>query len=288
MSSHVAPGIHWDDLPFLRDRALDVLRSGPATAGSLARRLFGASHISPRVASFLVREVLDGDPRFRVSGKRWLLNESWSSYASTRLDEMDFVVVDVEATGGSPTAGGRITELAAVRVSEGRVVDDFVTLVNPEQPIPQAVTRLTNITDEMVAEAPRFAEMADEIQRRLEGAVFVAHNARFDWSFLQAEFGRCRRGRLDGRQLCTLRLARRLHPELERKNLRALADYYSISLNGWHRAGPDAKATASIFVRLLDRLAEEGIERWGRLEAFMGGGGGEPADADAEGPAAGS
>ena len=273
MSLHVAPGIYWDDLPFLRDKALDLLSAGPATAPTLAERLFAASRISPRIAAFLVREVLGDDPRFRIKGSRWLLNEAWGSYGSTPLAEMDFVIVDVEATGGSPLAGGRITELAAVRVSQAKIVDDFETLLNPEQPIPAAVTRLTNITDEMVAGAPRFSEMAEEIQRRLQGAVFVAHNAHFDWDFLQSEFSRCRRGRLDGRRICTLRLARRLHPELERKNLPALADYYSISMDGWHRAGPDAQATARIFVQLLDRLAEEGVERWGCLEAFLNGNG---------------
>ena len=278
MSLHVAPGIYWDDLPFLRDTALDVLRAGPATAPTLAERLFAASRISPRIAAFLVREVLGDDPRFRVNGSRWLLNEAWGSYASTPLEDMDFVVVDVEATGGSPLAGGRITELAAVRVSRGKIVDRFETLLNPEQPIPTAVTRLTNITDEMVCAAPRFGEVAEEIQRRLQGAVFVAHNARFDWDYLQSEFNRCRRGRLDGRPICTLRLARRLHPELERKNLRALADYYSVSLDVWHRAGPDARATARIFVRLLDRLAEEGVENWGCLETFLNGNRRKPTD----------
>ena len=76
---------------------------------------------------------------------------------------------------------------------------------------------------------------------------------------------------MDGRPICTLRLARKLHPELERKNLRALADYYSIDSEGWHRAGPDARTTARVFVRFLDRLAEEGVERWGCLEKFLNG-----------------
>ncbi len=267
------PGVHWDDLPSLRDRAVDLLRAGPQAIPALAERIFNLRHAPPRIAASLVREVLDVDPRFQRGAAGWILSDTWSNYASTPLAEMDFVVVDVEATGGSPGSGSRITELAAVLVHNGELVAEFETLVNPEQPIPESVTSLTNITDEMVADAPRFSEVADKFQALLEGAVFVAHNAHFDWDFLRAEFRRCRSGRLDGSPICTLRLARKLHPELERKNLRALADYYSIDSEGWHRAGPDARTTARVFVRFLDRLAEEGVERWGCLEKFLNGAG---------------
>lgn len=257
----------------LRDRAVSLLRAGPARASALAERIFGMSKAPPKMAARLVREVLGQDSRFRANGSRWRLADGENGYASTPLAELDFVVVDVEATAGSPAAGGRVTELAAIRMHGGEEVDRFETLINPEEPIPESVTALTNITDEMVADAPRFAERVDEVRAMLEGAVFVAHNAHFDWAFLQNEFRRCRSGRLDGDRICTLRLARRLHPELERRNLRALADYYSIALEGWHRAGPDARATADLLLRFLDRLAEEGIERWGCLERFLSGGG---------------
>ncbi|MDP2577239.1 MAG: 3'-5' exonuclease [Gemmatimonadota bacterium] len=269
MTLKAKPGVHWDDLPFLRDRAVALLQAGPAPVPALAERIFGIRHASPSLAACLVREVLGDDARFRANGSTWLLSDHGSGYGSTPLSEVEFVVVDVEATSGSPRAGGRITEFAAVRLRDGEVVNRFESLINPEQPIPKSVTVLTNITDEMVADAPRFAELADELRAVLEGAVFVAHNARFDWEFLQAEFNRCRKGRLGGRSICTLGLARRLHPELERKNLGALAEYYSISLDGWHRAGPDARATADIFLRFLARLAEQGVERWGCFETYL-------------------
>ncbi len=265
----------------LRDRAVTLLRAGPARASALAERIFGIRRAPPRLAARLVREVLVQDPRFRANGSRWLLAEGENGYASTPLAELDFVVVDVEATAGSPAAGGRVTEVAAIRMHGGEEVDRFETLINPEEPIPESVSALTNITNEMVADAPRFAELVDEVCAVLEGAVFVAHNAHFDWAFLQNEFSRCRSGRLDGQRICTLRLARRLHPELERRNLRALADYYSIALDSWHRAGPDARATADLFLRFLDKLAEEGIERWGCLEQFLSGRG-NVADGDEE------
>ncbi len=93
----------------------------------------------------------------------------------------------------------------------------------------------------------------------------------FDWRLLQSEFQRCRGGRLGGERLCTLRMARRLHPELPRRNLHALADYYAITPERWHRAGSDARATAEIFVRFLARLRDEGVANWGCLQAFLRG-----------------
>lgn len=271
-------GVRWDDLPLLRDRAASLLALGPARPPALAERIFGFRHAPPSLAASLVQDVLAADPRFRSSRGRWLLRDGRETYASLPLRELDFVVVDLEATGGSPARGDRITEIAAIRVRGGDVVvASFESLINPERPIPPAVTALTNITQEMVVDAPRFGELAEALRDVLEGAVFVAHNVSFDWRFLQAEFERCRGGRLGGARVCTLKLARRLHPELPRRSLRALADYYAISFEGWHRAGPDARATAELFARLLDRLDEEGVADWGCLQAYIDGG---PADED--------
>ena len=215
--------------------------------------------------------MLGADPRFESEQDRWLLCDGLATYGSAALGELDFVVVDVEATGGSPQRGDRITEVAAVRVKGGRVIDQFESLINPERPIPPTVTALTNITDDMVIDAPRFIDLAERLRGTLEGAVFVAHNVAFDWRFVQAEFERCSGARLGGERLCTLRLARRLHPELSRRSLRVLSDYYAIAPETWHRAGPDARATAELLVRFLDRLAEHGVLDWGRLQAYLKG-----------------
>jgi DNA polymerase-3 subunit epsilon len=265
------PGVHWDDLPLLRDRAVSLLSSGPARAPVLAEEIFGLRYGPPRLAASLVREVLRGDPRFQSRRGRWLLRAGPEGHGRVPLDRVDFVVVDVEATGSSPARGDRLTEVAAVRVRAGRIVDTFESLINPQRPIPPSVTRLTAISDDMVVAAPTFAQLADSLGEVLEGAVFVAHNVAFDWRLLRAEFERCRRGRLGGERLCTLRLARRLHPELPRRSLHALADYYAITADTWHRAGPDARATAELFVRFLERLAERGVENWELLQAFLKG-----------------
>lgn len=264
-------GVHWDDLPLLRDRAVSLLASGPADPAAVAEEMFGLRYGPPRLAASLVREVLGTDPRFQRRRGRWRLRDGQERLADAPLAELDFAVVDVEATGGSPKRGDRLTEVAVVRVRGGRVVQAFESLVNPQRAIPPSVTRLTEITDGMVAHAPTFAELAEALRAALEGAVFVAHNAAFDWRLLRAEFERCRRGRLGGKRLCTLRLARRLHPELPRRSLHALADYYSIAPETWHRAGPDARTTAALFLQFLARLAEEGVENWGRLQAFLKG-----------------
>ena len=266
-----ALGVRWDDLPLLRDRALSLLTEGPAGPPALAEEIFGLRYGPPRLAASLVREVLHGDPRFEASRGRWLLRDGADGNGEVPLGELDFVVVDVEATGGSPARGDRLTEVAAVRVREGRVIDSFESLINPQRPIPPTVSRLTDITDEMVAGAPTFNQVAEPLRQALEGAVFVAHNVGFDWRFLAAEFQRCFGGRLGGERLCTLRLARRLHPELRRRSLHALADYYAITADRWHRAGPDARATAELLGHFLNKLGEEGVENWGCLQAYLKG-----------------
>ncbi len=263
-------GVHWDDLPLLRERAASFLASGPAWPPAVAAEIFAMRSGPPELAASLVREVLHGDPRFRSRRGRWLLRDGSDGRSAVPLRDVDFVV-DVEATGGSPARGDRLTEVAAVRVRGGAIVDTFESLVNPQRPIPPLVTRLTNITDEMVCGAPTFADLADRLGRALEGAVFVAHNAAFDWRLLRAEFERCRRGRLGGERLCTLRLARRLHPEMPRRSLRALADHYAIAPDVWHRAGPDARTTAELFLRFLDALAEQGVDTWHALQVFLKG-----------------
>jgi DNA polymerase-3 subunit epsilon len=121
------------------------------------------------------------------------------------------------------------------------------------------VAALTNITADMVRHAPKFAEVCDQLLGTLEGHVFVAHNANFDWRFLSAEVERATGRPLIGRRVCTVRLARRLVPQLQRRNLDAIAHYYGIVNHARHRAGGDALATARAFVRLLDAARDRGI-----------------------------
>jgi DNA polymerase III epsilon subunit family exonuclease len=133
-----------------------------------------------------------------------------------RLADLSYVVVDVETTGGRPDGGDRITEIAAVVIERGEITRVYETLVNPQRPIPPMVTSITNITWNMVRNAPTFRDIVHDVADALRGHVFVAHNAGFDWRFVTSEIARATGERLDGRQLCTVRLARRLLPQLSR------------------------------------------------------------------------
>lgn len=186
------------------------------------------------------------------------------------LDELEYVVVDTETTGGSPGRGHRVTEIAAIRVDRrGRLLDEFRTLVNPMRRIPGTVSRLTNITHQMVEGAPLFVEVAPRVQQILAGAVFVAHNAPFDLRFIQWELRRGDFGAPKGRVLCTARLARKMVPEMRSRSLDALIHRYGIPCEQRHRAYPDARATVDVLTRLLDLAEEQGIGTWSALDTLL-------------------
>lgn len=184
------------------------------------------------------------------------------------LSSLTWVVVDVETTGGPPP-DHRITEIAAVIVRNGEIEEVFETLVNPERSIPPFVSRLTNITWDMVKDAPTFSAIVPDLLQKLEGNVFVAHNAQFDWSFLSHEIQRASGARISGNQLCTVRLARRLLPHLPKRSLDYVANYFGIEISGRHRAAGDAIATARCLVRLLDEARDRGCETWEDLDRLL-------------------
>ncbi|HEX7120030.1 MAG TPA: exonuclease domain-containing protein [Longimicrobiales bacterium] len=186
------------------------------------------------------------------------------------LRSLEYVVVDVETTGGGASRGDRVTEFAAIRIrGTGEVLEEFTTLVNPERPIPPFITRLTNITDEMVRDAPRFGEIAGEVRRLLEGGVFVAHNVSFDWRFVGHELERATGLGLEGRRLCTVKLARRVVPEVASRSLGSLTEYFGIDNDARHRAFGDARATAAVLLRLLERVEGYEVTSWAELEALL-------------------
>jgi DNA polymerase III subunit epsilon len=184
------------------------------------------------------------------------------------LSSLSWVVVDVETTGGPPP-DHRITEVAAVIVKDGKIQEVFETLVNPERSIPPFVSRLTNISWQMVKNAPKFSSIVPELLNKLEGNVFVAHNAQFDWSFLSHEIQRASGARLSGNQLCTVRLARHILPHLPKRSLDYVANYYGIEIEGRHRAGGDAIATAHCLIKMLGDAQSQGCETWEDLDRLL-------------------
>jgi DNA polymerase III subunit epsilon len=188
---------------------------------------------------------------------------------SEPLSSLSYVVVDTETTGGRAYYGDRITEIAAVVVRDGKIVEMFETLVNPERPIPHFVSQLTNITWAMVKDAPTFDQIAPDVMRVLEGNVFVAHNAMFDWRFVAAELSRAANQRLRGRRLCTVGMARKVLPQLPRRSLDHVARYYGVEITGRHRAGGDALATAKCLIKMMADLADRGCDTWEDLDALL-------------------
>jgi len=239
----------------LTSRAADFLAAGPADAASLISYVCQLPGAPETVAEHMATALFAGHARFaRDRVGRWMLRDAAAlaeREVCRTLEQESFVVVDVETTGSRSMAGDRITEVAVVRVREGRAEMLFESLVNPDRPIPPAVMALTNITWEMVRHAPRFADICDQLLGALEGSVFVAHNAGFDWRFLSTEITRATRRPLVGQRLCTVRMASHFLPRLRRRNLDSLSDYYGIVNTARHRAGGDAMATAKVLVRFL-------------------------------------
>lgn len=162
-----------------------------------------------------------------------------------------YAIVDIETTGGY-AANHRITEIAIFYHDGLQITDTFHSLINPGRNIPYYITGLTGITSEMVFSAPSFKEVAAEIHKKLEGKVFVAHNAHFDYSFLKKEFEQAGI-QWQSKKLCTVRLSRKIIPGLRSYSLGSLAESLGISIANRHRAGGDAAATVKIFDQLLQR-----------------------------------
>ena len=202
----------------------------------------------------------DAEGRWSLVRERPVLARARKEVARRPLDSLTYVVVDVETTGGSPWGGDRITEFCAVTVANGCIGDTFETLINPQRPIPPAVTRLTRITWEMVRNAPTIREVAPRIAEVLRGRLFVAHNAAFDWRFVSSELSRYGGQQLLGEKLCTVKLARAVVPHIRRRSLDSLSVFYGIENHARHRAGGDALATAKVLLRLLDAARERGCE----------------------------
>lgn len=257
----------------LTARAADFLAAGPADAQSLISHVCQLPGAPANIAEHMATALFAGHKRFvRDSIGRWCLRDgttaAWTSIAKT-LKQESFAVVDVESTGSRHTAGDRITEIAVVVVKDGVATTAFETLINPDRPIPPMISSLTNITSSMVRNAPRFRDVCDQLIGVLEGHIFVAHNASFDWRFINAEIERARGRQMHGRTLCTVRMAKKLAPQIRRKNLDAVAYHYGIEIVGRHRAGGDARATAEVLLRLLRAADDNEIETFADLDHML-------------------
>lgn len=160
-----------------------------------------------------------------------------------------YAIIDIETTGGS-YRNEKITEIAVFIHDGEKVVSEFTTLINPEKFIPPYITAMTGITNDMVANAPKFFEIAKQLVEITENTIFVAHNVGFDYNFIKAEF-QSLGYEYKREQLCTVRLSRKLIPGLKSYSLGNICNDLSIIINGRHRAAGDALATVQLFEKLL-------------------------------------
>ena len=166
-----------------------------------------------------------------------------------------YAIVDIETTGGN-AGSGSITEIA-ILISDGKsILDSYTTLVNPLQPIPLFIEKLTGINDEMVSKAPTFSEIAKEVHEMLQDKIFVAHNVNFDYSFIAHQLNQ-QGYRFNARKLCTVRLSRKVFEDLPSYSLGNLCRSLDIHVKNRHRAMGDAAATTELFHRIFE--ADRGL-----------------------------
>jgi len=165
-----------------------------------------------------------------------------------------YAVVDIETTGHHATGNG-ITEIAIVIHNGQEILDCYETLVNPGSHIPRFVQSLTGITNEMVRHAPPFREIAGSVYELLRDKIFVAHNAGFDYPYIQEQLLKAGYV-LDVKKLCTIRLSRKIVPGMNSYSLGKLCHQLGIGHGNQHRAAGDAMATARLFALLTERNRE--------------------------------
>lgn len=188
-----------------------------------------------------------------------------------RIEDIDsrlYAVVDVETTGLNPRFGDRVCEIGIVVARQGQIVDTFCSLVNPQRPISPGASAVNGISDEMVAAAPLFAEVAGDVQKRLEGNILICHNAPFDLGFLQVEYSRLGQVWQAGGVLDTLAIARQFG-SFPSNSLGAIASHLGLNVAGAHRALGDALTTFQLwqyFQGMLGDMLEDYIRPFSIME----------------------
>lgn len=167
------------------------------------------------------------------------------------------IVLDFETTGMSPNVGARPTEVAAVRIENGKIVDRYQSLMNAGVYVPAFITELTGITNAMVRNAPPIDQVMRELHAFVDGQPLVAHNVSFDRKFLEAEWQRLRLP-MTSPLLCSLLVSRRLYPHLASHKLGALVEHLKLPRTGrYHRALADTEMTAHLWLRMVADLADQ-------------------------------
>jgi len=177
-----------------------------------------------------------------------------------RLEDATYVVFDVETTGLS-SVYDTIIEIAGVKMKKGEIIDRYESFANPHRPLPEKIIEITQITDDMLVNAPEVEEVLQEFYEWVGDSVLVAHNAMFDIGFLNVGYEKINLPKVQNAVIDTLELARYLFPQLGNHRLNTLCNHLNVELVQHHRAIYDAEATAYLFWKLIDQLKEANIER---------------------------
>jgi DNA polymerase III epsilon subunit family exonuclease len=250
------------------DRLVELVeeRRGPVVAEEAARRLFALRQAPVALARTLLADVVEADARLTWAGDSVGLARPLG--ADLLLEDATYVVVDLETTGLRP-GSSQICEIGAVKVRGFEVVDEFETLVDPHVPLAPAISALTGLTDRQLRGAPSAPAAVHDFLRFAGDAVLVAHNARFDLSFLDRETERLTGSRLAAAVVDTVPLARRLLAgRVPRASLAQLSYFFGTSVQPCHRALPDAQATAEVLLALIGLAQERGARTVAELVAL--------------------
>jgi DNA polymerase-3 subunit alpha (Gram-positive type) len=185
------------------------------------------------------------------------------------LKQAVYVIFDIETTGLS-VMNNKIIEIAGVKMQDGKEIDRFATFINPHEKIPYNIQQLTNISDDMVKDAPELEDKLPEFAEFVGDAILVAHNAKFDMGFIQANLKRLGRPELPNPVLDTLELARFLFPALKNHRLNTLAEKFKVSLENHHRAIDDSIALGHVLFHLIQETYERDITNLARLNDNVG------------------
>ncbi len=172
------------------------------------------------------------------------------------LEQASFSIIDVETTGLS-ARHNHIIEIGIVKVSDLKIRETYHSMINPGRPIPYYISQFTGINDDDVYDAPFFEDAADEILDFISEDIIGGHNFSFDKSFLKREFLYSGKGMLYNRDICTLKLARRMYPDLRSKSLSNMCRHFKLHNENSHRALSDAKVTAQLLIRMIEELRDK-------------------------------
>jgi DNA polymerase III subunit alpha, Gram-positive type len=250
---------------------------GVSSAESLIKR---ASEWGHKAIAITDHAVLQAYPEAQSAAKKYgvkviygvegyLVNDGVpivSGNASGTIDD-SFVVFDIETTGLS-SINDSIIEIGAVKIKDCQIVDTFETFVNPQIHISNFITKLTGITDDMVKRYPPIDEVLPKFLEFIKGSTLVAHNANFDVTFIKTK-AKNLGIEVDNPVLDTLELSRHMYENLKNYKLDTVAQHLGVSLENHHRAVDDAKATAEIFLKSINKLKENGIEKVNEINSYL-------------------